>query len=48
MDVVFNRVGKRYGQRDALMDLTFEMPSGEMATLKVIISLCLLHVMLML
>jgi cell division transport system ATP-binding protein len=33
MDVVFNRVGKRYGQRDALMDLTFEMPSGEMAFL---------------
>ena len=33
MDVVFNRVGKRFGQRDALADLSFELQSGEMAFL---------------
>ena len=33
MDVVFNRVGKRFGQRDALTDLSFELQSGEMAFL---------------
>jgi ABC-type ATPase involved in cell division len=33
MDVVFNRVGKRFGQRDALADLSFELKSGEMAFL---------------
>jgi cell division transport system ATP-binding protein len=31
MDVVFNRVWKRFGQRDALADLSFELQSGEMA-----------------
>ena len=33
MDVVFNRVGKRFGRRDALADLSFELQSGEMAFL---------------
>ena len=33
MDVVFNRVGKRFGKRDALADLSFELQSGEMAFL---------------
>ena len=33
MDVVFNRVAKRFGQRDALADLSFELQSGEMAFL---------------
>ena len=33
MDVVFKRVGKRFGQRDALTDLSFELQSGEMAFL---------------
>ena len=33
MDVVFNRVGKRFGRRDALADLSFELQSGEMVFL---------------
>ena len=31
MDVQFNRVTKRFGDRDALKDLSFSMASGEMA-----------------
>ena len=31
MDLVFDRVGKRFDQRDALIDLSFNMASGEMA-----------------
>ena len=33
MDLVFDRVGKRFDQRDALIDLSFSMASGEMAFL---------------
>ena len=33
MDLVFDRVGKRFDQRDALIDLSFNMASGEMAFL---------------
>ena len=33
LDVALNRVGKRFGQRDALADLSFELQSGEMAFL---------------
>lgn len=33
MDVQFNRVTKRFGDRDALKDLSFSMASGEMAFL---------------
>ena len=33
MDLVFDRVNKRYEHREALIDLSFEMHSGEMAFL---------------
>jgi cell division transport system ATP-binding protein len=33
VDIVFDRVGKRFDQRDALIDLSFSMASGEMAFL---------------
>ena len=33
MDLVFDRVNKRYEHREALSDLSFEIHSGEMAFL---------------
>ena len=33
MDLVFDRVGKRFDQRDALLNLSFSLASGEMAFL---------------